>query len=236
MSWTTAVGNELAHERDVLASYLPWCRSDNAWSTLPGDLVGRVLRSGRAWEGWLIDYIRAYGSLDRTSIDVGANVGVHTRTMAAYSFETIALEPQVAAFDRLLANVTGLPNVRALRLAACARPGRAAMRHVSGNRGASRLVWSNGDEAVTTIRLDDLPLHRPVGLMKVDVEGHERQVLEGATRILATDRPAILLEDTTKARDMLKDFDYSVTRISWRDFLCLPRETVTADAKGRGNA
>lgn len=236
MSWTTAVRNEIAHERDVLASYLPWWRSDSAWSTLPGDLVGRVLRSGRAWEGWLSDYIRAYSSVDRTSIDVGANVGVHTRTMAMHSFETVALEPQAAAYDRLLANVTDLSNVRAFHLAASSHQGTAAIRHALSNRGASQLVWGDGDEHVSTIRLDDLAFTRPVGLMKIDVEGHERAVLEGACGILTLDRPVVLLEDTTKTRYMLNDFDYTVTRISWRDFLCLPREAMTIDAKGPKSA
>lgn len=236
MSWTTAVRNEISHERDVLASYLPWWRSDSAWSTLPGDLVGRVLRSGRPWEGWLSDYIRVYSSAERTSIDVGANVGVHTRTMAKYSFETVALEPQAAAYDRLISNVTDLPNVRALQLAASSRRGAAAIRYALSNRGASQLVWGDGDEHVSTIRLDDLVFTRPVGLIKIDVEGHEREVLEGACGVIALDRPTILLEDTTKTRDMLNDFGYTVTRISWRDFLCLPREAVTADTSRRKNA
>lgn len=236
MSWTTAVRNELAHERDVLGSYMPRRRNDSAWATLPGDLVGRVLRSGRSWEGWLTRYIKTYASPEHTSIDVGANVGVHTRAMAQDSYETIALEPQQAAYDRLLANTTDLANVRAMRLAASSREGTAAMSHVPGNRGASRLVRSGGDEVVATMRLDDLDLHRPVSLIKIDVEGHERDVLAGAAGILTLDRPALLLEDTTRARDMLGDFDYRATRIALRDFLCLPVEMIGAATRGRRHA
>ncbi len=233
MSWTTAVRNELAHERDVLGSCFPLRRSESAWATLPGDLVGRVLRSGRNWEGWLTRYIQTYASPEHTSLDVGANVGVHTRAMAQVSYETIALEPQEAAYARLIVNTADLDNVRPLRMAASARDGLAAMRHVPGNRGASRLVRSGGDEVVATMRLDDLDLHRPVSLVKIDVEGHEREVLAGAAGILTLDRPAILLEDATRARDMLGDFDYRWTRIALRDFLCLPAEKVDTTTRGR---
>lgn len=232
MSWTTAVRNELAHERNVLGSYIPRRRNNGAWATLPGDLVGRVLRSGRNWEGWLTRYIDAYASTEHTSIDVGANVGVHTRAMALRSYETIAFEPQEAAYARLIENITNLGNVRPLCLAASSREGIASMRHVPGNRGASRLVSSGGDEVVATMRLDDLDLHRPVSLIKIDVEGHERDVLAGATGILTLDRPAILLEDTTRARAMLEEFDYRMTRIALRDFLCLPAEKCADRARG----
>lgn len=233
MSWTTAVRNELAHERNVLGSYIPRRSSNSAWATLPGDLVGRVLRSGRSWEGWLTRYIEAYSSAEHTSIDVGANVGVHTRAMALRSYETIAFEPQQAAYARLIANITDLGNVRPLRLAASSREGIASMSHVPGNRGASRLVSSGGDEVIATMRLDDLDLHRPVSLIKIDVEGHERDVLAGSAGILTLDRPAILLEDTTRARAMLEEFDYRMTRIALRDFLCLPAEKCAHRAGGR---
>jgi FkbM family methyltransferase len=235
VSWTTALRNELAHERNVLASYIPRRSNDSAWATLPGDLVGRVLRSGRNWEGWLTRYINAYASNDHTSIDVGANVGVHTRRMALRSYETIAFEPQEAAYSRLIANITDLGNVRPLRLAASSREGIASMSHVPGNRGASRLVSTGGDEVVATMRLDDLDLHRPVSLIKIDVEGHERDVLAGAAGILTLDRPVILLEDTTRSRAMLKEFDYRMTRIALRDFLCLPAEKCAHRVGGRDN-
>jgi len=231
VSWKTAVRNELAHERDVLGSYLPRRRDHNAWATLPNDLVGRVLRSGRNWEGWLTRYIQTYSSPEHTNIDVGANVGAHIRAMAQSSYETIALEPQEAAYSRLIANITDFDNVRPLRLAASSRAGLASMSHMPGNRGASRLVPSGGDEMIATMRLDDLNLHRPVSLIKIDVEGHEREVLAGATGILEVDRPAVLIEDTTRAREILTDFEYRATRISLRDFLCLPIEMGDAASR-----
>jgi FkbM family methyltransferase len=46
---------------------------------------------------------------------------------------------------------------------------------------------------VHTVRLDDA-IDRPVGFIKIDVEGHEMAVLRGATRILTDDKPNILIE------------------------------------------
>jgi FkbM family methyltransferase len=50
---------------------------------------------------------------------------------------------------------------------------------------------------VRTIDLDALRqagMLGPVGFMKIDVEGHEHEVLYGAKRLLARDRPNLVLE------------------------------------------
>jgi hypothetical protein len=46
---------------------------------------------------------------------------------------------------------------------------------------------------VTTARLDDFKL-RDVGFVKIDVEGHELAVLQGATDLLAMQRPTVMIE------------------------------------------
>jgi len=47
--------------------------------------------------------------------------------------------------------------------------------------------------ACQMVRLDDV-IDEPVGFIKVDVEGHELAVFEGAERLIATHRPNILVE------------------------------------------
>jgi FkbM family methyltransferase len=46
---------------------------------------------------------------------------------------------------------------------------------------------------VATSRLDDFDL-RDVGFVKIDVEGHELAVLQGATALLKTQRPTLMVE------------------------------------------
>ena len=48
---------------------------------------------------------------------------------------------------------------------------------------------------VDVVRLDDV-IAEPVGFIKIDVEGHELAVLEGAERILREHRPVLLVEAT----------------------------------------
>jgi FkbM family methyltransferase len=50
-----------------------------------------------------------------------------------------------------------------------------------------------GEMTVATACLDDLALP-PCGFIKIDVEGHEAAVLRGASRLIARDRPVLLIE------------------------------------------
>jgi FkbM family methyltransferase len=60
-------------------------------------------------------------------------------------------------------------------------------------------------------RLDDLvPADRKIGFMKIDVEGAERDVFRGMTRILSQSRPVILFECT---RSGLDSFGYKASEV-----------------------
>jgi hypothetical protein len=83
------------------------------------------------------------------------------------------------------------------------KPGVIAMRVVESEPGRSTIDTNNslsdvnGSEVqsidVPVKRLDDLRLD-DVGLIKIDVEGHELAVLRGAADTIARNRPALLLE------------------------------------------
>jgi hypothetical protein len=76
------------------------------------------------------------------------------------------------------------------------------------SRGLATLV-------VETRRLDDLSL-APVAFVKIDVEGHEFEVLEGATETLGRDTPSVLVEveerhrhgAVAQVKDLMHGLDY----------------------------
>jgi FkbM family methyltransferase len=88
--------------------------------------------------------------------------------------------------------------------------------------GFSGLRRHGGGEATTLqvkcCRLDDIiPPGRPIGLLKIDVEGGEYGVLRGARRVLAESRPLIVFECTQSG---LSAFDNSASQV----FSLLARE------------
>jgi FkbM family methyltransferase len=126
-------------------------------------------------------------------VDVGAYIGDSCVPMVERGASVIAVECQEDAYECLKRN---LPCVEAF-LRACGASDELTGVHggVGGNTGARPLV--QGD-SMRTVRLDDLVGDRAVKLLKIDVEGYERHVLDGAKAIMAQ-RPIVVVERNEEA-------------------------------------
>jgi FkbM family methyltransferase len=133
----------------------------------------------------------------RDAIDVGANKGTYSYFMARLARHVYAFEPNPKMFA-VLRRTTGR-NVTALPLALSDRTSVATLRVPYGRKGVSNQGSSLSTAkpmenfiplAVESRRLDDLGL-ADIGFIKIDVEGHEREVLEGAAETIGRDRPVL---------------------------------------------
>jgi FkbM family methyltransferase len=150
-----------------------------------------------------------------TVLDVGANEGLYTLFSARRVGATgrvVAFEPSSRERGKLQHNVTRnhLGNVTVVPVAAGSREGTAALQVASdlhsGHNTLGALIYDDapavGVEHVPVERLDlavdRLGISR-VDVVKIDVEGAEMQVLEGARRTLAGHRPVLLVEANDQA-------------------------------------
>jgi FkbM family methyltransferase len=142
-----------------------------------------------------------------TVVEVGANIGSQTVPLAkaakALGADVIAFEPQPFLFQNLCANLAlnAVDNVAAWPFACAADPGTAWFKHPdyqrTGNFGAVSIQTQpleNGIQ-VPCVRLDDMTRERTVSLLKVDVEGFELAVLQGARDVLTNHRPLLYVEN-----------------------------------------
>ncbi|MGD9713064.1 MAG: FkbM family methyltransferase [Thermomicrobiales bacterium] len=137
--------------------------------------------------------IRSCLSEDATAIDVGANVGLHSVTMAervGSGGKVIAIEANTAIAQALLKtvrlNALG-PRVTVLVGAASDRVGTAKFYQLPHSPESSLFPLSGSSVVeVESIRIDDLiPEGATVDLVKIDVEGAEALVYQGMSRVLA---------------------------------------------------
>lgn len=130
--------------------------------------------------------------LTGTVIDVGAFIGDHTVFYAECVWPTgsvVAMEPNPAAFACLCHNIQEFSNVRCFRVALGAKSGSAAILQ-NANAGMAALV--PGDD-VPVVTLDSFNL-QDVSFIKIDAEGWECDVLEGARDTITRCRPVMLIE------------------------------------------
>jgi FkbM family methyltransferase len=141
------------------------------------------------------------------AVDLGANAGFYTLAFARAvgpAGRVLAVEPASEASARLEENVrrNGLENVRLVRAAVGAAPGSLTLHLSAVDLGSSSCVnvpspfEAAGTERVPATTLDDLVAQAGMApdLVKIDVEGMELQVIQGAARLLAERRPALMVE------------------------------------------
>lgn len=153
-----------------------------------------------------------------TVIDVGANVGHYTWKLAKLvgpQGRVISFEPIPETFATLTGNVCGMRNVTLFNVAASDDHGTVAMELPSDDplNFYRASISEKGSYTVMAMPLDALDVDR-CALLKIDAEGHDAQVLEGAAKLIQRCRPMMIVEawDASPAAQWLRDAGYRLER------------------------
>jgi FkbM family methyltransferase len=139
----------------------------------------------------------------RMAIDAGSSIGLYAQELAWLAPKVVAFEanPDVAAFARSVAS----RKVRVINVALSDENGRAKLRIPLNRRGGTTNDLAtiapgnslDSQEFVTveieTRQLDDYNFD-DCGFIKIDVEGHEDAVLDGAEKLIQKSHPVLMIE------------------------------------------
>lgn len=164
--------------------------------------VERIMWTGE-YEPPLIRFLQSHNTAGWTCLDVGANVGAVALALAKFvgpGGKVYAFEPGPPNQHRLRNNFALNPTLLArTELLACGvadQPGELWWAEEPGNPG-NALLSDKGTHKIPVITLDaflsDRQLTR-VDFLKIDVEGMELQVMQGAANLLRTFHPAMYFE------------------------------------------
>jgi FkbM family methyltransferase len=150
-----------------------------------------------------LDAFRSLASQRNRFVDIGAYFGIFTLVFLRDrpAGRAVAVEPSPLARKILRANLSanGMEHATVVDVALGARTASLVARLNEYHLEATEAPEVSGEDAtvqVPTRSLDDLcdELGVAPDLLKVDVEGFEIEVLEGARRTLASHQPALMLE------------------------------------------
>jgi len=172
------------------------------------DAIGRRIFKRGSYEADLTAYITRRIAFEEGSVflDVGANIGWYSLTVARSAkarISILAFEPDPLSFRLLSENIrlNGCDAVRPVQEAASdAQTTKTLYLYANKNRGRHSLLPIN-DEGTVEVQTTSLDVFldrqgidpRTVAFMKVDVEGYEYYVLNGARKLLDT-LPLMLCE------------------------------------------
>jgi len=164
------------------------------------ELVGLSLATYGEYSEGEVDVFRKVLRPGDMAIDVGANIGAFTIPMA----DLVTPSGLVYAFEASTANVVLLTeNVRQnqcadlvtiMPCAASDKDGTLKVDKQSALHAYSRKDINEGEFEVTCTTIDSLQLPR-CKLIKIDVDGHELEVLNGAVETIERCRPIIYIEN-----------------------------------------
>ncbi|MCI0563480.1 MAG: FkbM family methyltransferase [Nitrososphaera sp.] len=168
-------------------------------------------------------------------IDVGANVGHYTKRfseLVGAAGRVIAFEPVPETFALLAANLQALSvnNVTLINAAASDETnlvGMAMGAFDTGLRNFYRAHLSKSSDIglqVLTLSLDSLNIKNSIALIKIDVEGHEANVLKGMHEIVARDQPTLIVETGSReVEHCMRTIGYTSGRLDGSpNILCVP--------------
>ena len=181
-------------------------------------IIGQSLRHyGEYTEleiGLLKNFIKSHYAI----YDVGANIGYHTIAFSKMAKHVYAFEPNKKNLRLLQKNTKTCENVTVYDVAVSNSAGTLHVQdfdtNVPGNYG-EMLIKEDGQEC-KSITIDELEDVYGPDLLKIDVEGHELQVLRGAIKTITEFNPVIFYEahgtDLAEIYDLLTDLGY---RLYW---------------------
>lgn len=143
---------------------------------------------------------------DKTDVmvDLGAYTGDsvidYINTYGVYK-KIYAYEITPSTYQALVENVSAYPNVVAVQKGVGSETG--IMYLSGGDYGAGNHLSDAGNISVEVVTLDE-DIKEPISVIKMDIEGAEKDALRGAGRHIAEDRPKLLISSYHLAEDIFE--------------------------------
>ena len=197
------------------------------------ELIDFSIYRGWGWERETIEFLKHNLNAGDVVVEVGANVGAHTlliSKLVGYAGAVYAFEPTSYARNKLVANVTLNPSFsgNAIVRSELVTNGQSHVKHA-----AIRSSWKidgiqreaeNVTVGETTIdAFANLVGLTKFSLLKIDVDGYDYKVLQGAAGVLDRFRPVVFVELCEYALqeqgDSIRDIFGLLEKLNYRSFL-----------------
>jgi FkbM family methyltransferase len=159
------------------------------------------------WKGW--KYFSPYSILTALAlsedkdvfVDIGANVGYYSLTMASRGLPVVAFEPHLPNFQLLCGNAAlNNPHIQCIQAAVSDRSGEATF-HAASSPLSGSLDFTFNPQVLKSYRvravtLDDFVEEHPLPermLIKAIIQGYEPEFIRGARRTIERCRPEMIL-------------------------------------------
>jgi len=179
------------------------CKSIDNYSYLcyDDDTISNSLATYGYWENNLIKYVEKYLTDDSIILDIGANIGTWSIPLAIKNRKIYSFEPFDSSYYALCGNIFLNNKESIIYPRHCAITDNINMKtkiqlSESINIGGCKLIETNNSEQKNKYTLETIDSFQfdKIDLIKIDVEGHELNVLKSGKQTILKYKPVILFE------------------------------------------
>ncbi|EGK8006520.1 FkbM family methyltransferase [Campylobacter lari] len=162
---------------------------------------------------------------DAIIVDIGSNIGNHSLYLAAHGFDIYAFEANLELCNILKVSIelNGFRKLKLHEFGLSDKKETAILDNLNAENlgGQSLKIKDSGD--IVLYPLDDIKFEKDISVLKIDVEGMEAKVLNGAINTIKKYRPFLYIEainniEFRKINVILEKLDY----VYWNTFNATP--------------
>lgn len=173
------------------------------------DLIGSQINQFGFYEKEELDILLSFikekniNTSNKIAIDVGANIGNHSLYFCDFFKKVLAFEPNNNSFNLLKLNTKIIKNIECFNYGLGEKNKRITLFENPNNIGGSSIFFGKNDNLPQVkskiFKLDNLQI-KNIGLIKIDVEGYEYQVILGGYNSIKTNKPIVVFEHLNKTK------------------------------------
>lgn len=176
-----------------------------------------------------LEIIEKFSDHNKEAVDIGVYRGVYSYQLSKYFKHVYSFEPNTLIFDYLSKNLTKIiKNISLFNIALSNEDGNTELKIPIRNKsifnnnneelfklGAASIHPLNNFKEFKAInvkkkKLDDILNDKKISFIKIDVEGHEKEVIDGSIQIINNYRPTLLveIEERHSGKKVTQTLDY----------------------------
>ena len=172
--------------------------NNNTIYTLSNDWSGSSIHNGTLWEPHVTKFLQRNLLNNSVLIDVGSNYGYHSINSSSLCHLIYSFEPQKYIHDIQLKSIeyNNIHNIKLFNYAIGHYNGQTKMSAIDYDHPSIHMgdlsIGTNGESVdIRTLDSIDIPY---ANFIKIDVQGYEKYVLEGASTLISNHYPIIIIE------------------------------------------
>ncbi len=176
------------------------------------------------------------------ALDIGAHIGNHSIYFSKYFKKVYSFEPNPKAFYLLKFNVSPFKKIKIFNYGLYNKKKKSKLYICKFNIGGSSIKYDEYnhrvEEKIYLRKLDDIKINEKIGLIKIDTERSEYEILKGSSKTIKKNKPIILFEQSinefkngsTKSIKFLEKNNYKILYLKIDKYFLFHKKVTIIDS------